>query len=172
MTANYAVEELPEFERPDFDEWLLQPFIKNMEPHDQDLIRFMYTELECMCGSRLEAKMLADICVALFRLGGNCLEVRRFVKPQHAVGWCRLDFFICPYRFRPDVGFAIECDGEVWHSEKRDSARDRWLKGQGILEIYRFPGAEIDKWWNDNAYVAIRKFLGSHHTSVYGTPFT
>lgn len=167
-----VVEHIPEFERPDFDEGLLQPYIRNLDPDEQDLIRFMYTELECMCGSRLEAKMLVDICRALYRLGGNCLEVRRFVKPQHAVGWCRLDFFIRPYRFHPDVGFAIECDGEIWHSEKRDVPRDRWLKSQGILEIYRFPGAEIDKWWKEHAYDAIGNFLIFHHKHSYGTPFT
>lgn len=165
-------EQIPIFSRPDHDEALLQPFIRNLEPDEQELIRFMYSELECMCGSRLEAKMLVDICVALLRLGGNCLEVRRWVKPQHAVGWCRLDFFIRPYRLHPEVGFAIECDGEVWHSEKRDAARDRWLKGEGILEIYRFPGAEIDKWWKSNAYDAIRQFLTFHHNHAYGTPFT
>ena len=109
-----AAEELPIFSRPEHDEALLQPIIRNFDADDQELVRFMYSELECMCGSRLEAIMLADICAALVSLGANCLEVRRFVKPQHAVGWCRLDFFICPYRLKPDVGFAIECDGEVW----------------------------------------------------------
>jgi very-short-patch-repair endonuclease len=165
-------EQIPIFSRPDHDEALLQPFIRNLEPDEQELIRFMYSELECMCGSRLEGIMLADICASLFSLGGNCLEVRRFVKPQHAVGWCRLDFFICPYRLKPDVGFAIECDGEKWHSEKKDAPRDAWLKSQGILEIYRFPGEEINKWWKNNAYDAIRQFLTFHHNHSYGTPFT
>jgi very-short-patch-repair endonuclease len=164
-------EQIPIFSRPDHDESLLQPFIRNLEPDKQELIRFMYSELECMCGSRLEGIMLADICSTIFRLGGNCLEVRRFVKPQHAVGWCRLDFFICPYRFKPNIGFAIECDGEVWHNQTRDHARDRWLRGQGILDIYRFPGAEINKWWTDNAFGAFQKFLRKHHSSIYGTPF-
>jgi very-short-patch-repair endonuclease len=164
-------EELPPFSRPDHDEPLLWPRIRGFEDDEQELIRFMYSELECMCGSRLEGIMLVDICVSLMRLGANCLEVRRFVKPQHSVGWCRLDFFICPYRLRPDVGFAIECDGERWHEEKRDSKRDSWLKSQGIIEIYRYPGAEIEKWWRDNAHQAISHFQTYHHDFRYGTPF-
>jgi len=164
-------EEIPEFTRPDHDEHLLWPHIRGLEPDKQELIRFMYSELECMCGSRLEGMMLAEICRAIYTLGGNCLEVRRFVKPQHAVGWCRLDFFICPFRLKPHIGFAIECDGERWHSEGRDRPRDAWLKGQGILEIYRFPGAEIEKTWKDNAFGAIRHFLAKHREFGYGVPF-
>ena len=163
--------ELPPFSRPDHDEALLWPLIRSMKEQDQDLIRFMYSELECMCGSRLEGIMLADICKSIFRLDGNCLEVRRFVKPQHAVGWCRLDFYVCPYRDRPDIGFAIECDGERWHDERKDARRDRWLKDDGILEVYRFSGADIEAWWKERAYPAINDFLMRHRHHSYGKPF-
>ena len=164
-------EELPPFTRPDHDEHLLWPRIRNMDEDRQELVRFMYSELECMCGSRLEGIMLADICISLVRLGANCLEVRRFVKPQHAVGWCRLDFFICPYRFRPEIGFAIECDGEPWHDAKRDLRRDAWLNSQGICAVYRFSGREIEKPWKDNAFRAITDFRTRFHDYSYGTPY-
>lgn len=169
--AQDLFEEIPEFSRPDHDEALIWPYIRSMDKESQEWVRFMYSELECMCGSRLEGMMLAEICAAIRSLGGNCADVRKFVKPQFAVGWCRLDFYICPYRLKPEIGFAIECDGERWHEKNRDNARDAWLRGQGILEIYRFPGAEIEKTWKSNAYNAIRDFLVRYRESYYGVPF-
>jgi very-short-patch-repair endonuclease len=163
---------LPEFTNPDHDESILWPRIRNLKPDEQETVRFMYSELEMMCGSRLEGHMLADICCAIRMLGGNCVEVRKFVKPQYPVGWCRLDFYVAPFRAHPQIGFAIECDGERWHDEKKDAKRDAWLMDQGIRSIYRFTGKQItDEWWASHAYTAIRKFLCHNNQFEYGKAF-
>jgi hypothetical protein len=72
------------------------------------------------------------------------------IIPQVAFGRHRVDFLI-------DLGFrglvAIECDGADYHQDKaKDEARDRDLREQHGIKVFRVAGTDI---WRDNAMISM-----------------
>lgn len=75
-------------------------------------------------------------------VGSVLSDLRINAIPQYPVDRCLLDFYL------PDLGAAIECDGDYWHSlpgaRRRDQKRDNWLQSHGFI-VVRIEEREINK---------------------------
>ena len=164
---------LPEFDFPEGDERFVTGrfgLANNHTEESKDIIRYMYSQFESGCGSALEGQMGIGICIVAHMYHCNPHEIRKFVFPNHPVGWCKLDFLIRPFSNYPSCCLGIECDGEKWHMNKeKDGVRDKWILGQGIRKIYRYTGAEIKADASNCVLSALTDFCvyNIHHEQLF-----
>lgn len=93
------------------------------------------------------------------KLNGAMLKLKLSPESQYRIGKYFVDFAF------PEIGLAIECDGEYWHRDKvKERRRDQYIRRRGWSLIH-FKGVDISRAAEECAEEVLR--LTMNHSGEY-----